>query len=52
MLFPGTIELWTLGDVLGPLLRAGVSGVLELTVTMEERGPSTACIFGAGRLPP
>jgi hypothetical protein len=33
MLLPGTIELWTLGDVLGPLLRAGVSGVLELTVT-------------------
>jgi hypothetical protein len=33
MLLPGTIELWTLGDVLGPLLRAGVSGVLELEVT-------------------
>ncbi len=58
MLFPGTIELWTLGDVLGPLLRAGVSGVLELTVTdgrdagtehrVHLRGGSPAAVMSPG----
>jgi len=38
MLLPGTIELWTLGDVLGPLLRAGVNGVLELQILRGTQG--------------
>lgn len=33
MLLPGRLELSTLGDVLGQLLRAGVTGVLSLTET-------------------
>ena len=35
MLLPGKIELWTLGDVLGKLLRSGVTGTLSL---VEARG--------------
>jgi len=36
MLLPSKIELWALGDVLGGLLRAGVSGTLSL---IEAAGP-------------
>src|SRR5512139_2018554 len=37
MLLPGRIELWTLGDVLGKLLRAGVTGTLSLVELRGER---------------
>ncbi len=36
MLLPSRIELWALGDILGRLLRAGVSGTLSL---LESEGP-------------
>ncbi len=37
MLLPGKIELWALGDVLGKLLRAGVTGTLSLVESRGER---------------
>lgn len=41
MLLPGKIELWALGDVLGKLLRSGVTGTLSLVEARGQRAGIT-----------
>jgi DnaJ-domain-containing protein 1 len=51
MLLPGKIELWALGDVLGGLLRAGVSGTLSLIESKGRRVGTTHHVHLVGGLP-
>ena len=51
MLLPGKIELWALGDVLGGLLRQGVSGTLSLIESTGRRAGTTHHVHLVGGLP-
>lgn len=51
MLLPGRVELWALGDVLGNLLRAGVSGTLSLVEATGRRAGTSHHVHLVGGLP-
>lgn len=51
MLLPGKIELWALGDVLGSLLRAGVSGTLSVIESTGRRAGAAHHLHLVGGLP-